>query len=151
MKRAFLFLSIFCLLAGCNNLNSDVNPLAPGKDETDYNYTIPGEVYNYPNEFWISLDHTVTISGAEMSITFFYLTEEPDTSYNVTLWIAYEGGRMGDDMVEFNTKDPDNPYYIGLWNGARVAFEDLSNKRNKIKVKVRLIYPDPYPHPCNPV
>ncbi|HEX2869450.1 MAG TPA: hypothetical protein VHO03_20570 [Ignavibacteriales bacterium] len=151
MKAVLLFLSGIFLFAGCNNLCTDVNPPPPGKDETDFNYTIPGELFYYPNEFWISLDHTVTVSGAEMSIMFFYLTEEPDTSYNVTLWIAYEGGRMGDDMIEFNTKDPANPYYVSLWNGARVAFEDLSIKRNKIKVKVSLTYPDPDPPPCNPV
>lgn len=149
MKTLFLFLSLCLVLYGCNNLNSDVNPLAPGTDETDYNYTIPSDLNYYPEEFWISKNHAVTISGMEMSVMFFYLTEEPDSSYNVTLWIAYEGGRMGDEMLEFNTKDIPEHYGLKLWNYTYLELEELQIKRNKAKVKIRFIY-DP-PRPCNPV
>lgn len=149
MKTAILLLLGICFLAGCNNLNSDVNPLAPGTDETDYNYTIPSDLDYYPSEFWIAKNHAVTISGMEMSVMFFYLTEEPDSSYNVTLWVAYEGGRMGDEMVVFNTKDTPEQYALELRKYTYLEFEELQYKRNKAKVKIRFIY-DPH-EPCNPV
>ncbi|MCU7493581.1 MAG: hypothetical protein HF308_18050 [Ignavibacteria bacterium] len=149
MKTLFLFLALCLALSGCNNLNSDVNPLAPGTDKTDYNYTIPSDMYYYPDEFWISKNHAVTISGMEMSVMFFYLTEEPDSSYNVTLWIAYEGGRMGDEMVEFNTKDTPYPYALELRKDTYLEFSELQIKRNKAKVKIRFIYTPP--ELCNPL
>ncbi|MGE5430770.1 MAG: hypothetical protein ACM3QX_06835 [Syntrophomonadaceae bacterium] len=149
MKTTFLYLALCLMLTGCNNLNSDVNPLAPGTDETDYNYTIPSDLYYFPGEFWVSKNKAVTISGLEMSVMFFYLTEEQDSSYNVTLWVAYEGGRMGDEMVEFNTKDTPAPYALELRKDTYLEFEDLQIKRNKAKVKIRLIYNPPLP--CNPV
>lgn len=146
MKTAVLFICLVFLLSGCSSRNTDVNPLAPGTDETDYNYTIPSDLYYYPDEFWISLDHAVTISGMEMSVMFFYLTEEPDSSYNVTLWVAYEGGRMGDEMVEFNTRDTPEPYSLELRRYTFLEFEDLQIKRNKAKVKIRFIYDPPRPY-----
>lgn len=143
MKTAILLLFVICFLSGCNNLNSDVNPLAPGTDETDYNYTIPGDLYYYPGEFWIAKNHAVTISGMDMSVMFFYLTEEADSSYNVTLWVAYEGGRMGDEMVQLNTKDTPEPYALELRNNTCLEFEELQFKRNKAKVKIRFSYAPP--------
>jgi len=54
---------------------------------------------------------------------FFYLAEDSGSNCKVILWVAYEVGAMGSEMVELNAKTPaDSSYHIKLCNNASVGF-----------------------------